>query len=82
MRVRVQPRAKREGIDGIRNGALRIRLNAPPVDGAANERLIAFLAERLELPRSAFSIVSGHKGREKTVRANRATAARLDALLD
>jgi uncharacterized protein (TIGR00251 family) len=51
----------------MRNGALLIRLAAPPVDGAANEALIAFLAEALGLPRRHVTIVAGEKSRDKRV---------------
>jgi hypothetical protein len=47
--------------------AIKIRLQAPPVDGAANEELVRFLAERLGVPRSAVRIVSGESGRRKRV---------------
>lgn len=46
---------------------LKVRLTAPPVDGAANEALIALLAERLGLPKRSISIVRGATGRQKTV---------------
>ena len=67
LRLRVQPRATREEIVGIAGDAIRVRLTAPPVDGAANEALIRFLALRLEVPRSAVELVSGLTGRAKLV---------------
>ena len=66
--VRVIPRAPRTRVDGTRGGALLIRLAAPPVDGAANDALIAFLSDALALPRRNISIVSGEKSRDKRVR--------------
>lgn len=66
-RVRVQPRASRNEIAGIMDGALRIRLQAPPVDGLANEALVDFLADRLGVPRRMVRIVSGTSSRTKTV---------------
>jgi uncharacterized protein len=63
----VIPRAPRTRVDGTRGGAVLIRLAAPPVDGAANEALIAFLADALELPRRNIRIVSGEKSRDKRV---------------
>ncbi len=54
-------------MDGTRGGAILIRLAAPPVDGAANDALIAFLAEALAVPRRNISIVSGGKSRDKRV---------------
>jgi hypothetical protein len=55
-------------VDGERAGSILIRLAAPPVDGAANEALIAFLADTLGVPRRQISIVSGHTSRDKRVR--------------
>jgi uncharacterized protein (TIGR00251 family) len=65
--VRVQPRASRTAFAGVHGGALKVRLQAPPVDGAANEALIALVAERLDVTRSAVRIVSGMTGRTKLV---------------
>lgn len=65
--IHVQPRAGRTEIRGTHGGALRIRLAAPPVDGAANAELIAFLSKRLRVPRSAIRIERGVRGRRKTV---------------
>jgi hypothetical protein len=67
LRVRVQPRASRSEIAGVHGDELRIRLQAPPVDGAANEALARFLADALGTPRSAVEIVSGLASRSKTV---------------
>jgi uncharacterized protein (TIGR00251 family) len=67
LRLRVQPRSSREEVVGIAGDAIRIRLRAPPVDGAANEALVRFLALRLEVPRSAVALVSGLTGRAKLV---------------
>jgi uncharacterized protein (TIGR00251 family) len=67
LRLRVQPRASREEIAGVTTDAIRLRLTAPPVDGAANEALIRFLAASLHVPRSAVELVSGRTGRAKLV---------------
>ncbi|MEA3220837.1 DUF167 domain-containing protein [Immundisolibacter sp.] len=66
----VQPRAARTELAGLHDGRLKLRLTAPPVDGAANAALVQFLAERLDLPRSALSVASGSTGRRKTVSIN------------
>ena len=65
--VRVIPRARRSGLHGIRQGAFLITLTAPPVDGAANDALVAFLARILGVPRRHVTIASGDKGRQKRV---------------
>jgi uncharacterized protein (TIGR00251 family) len=65
--IRVIPRAPRTRVDGRRGGAILIRLAAPPVDGAANAALIAFLATALDLPRRNIRIVSGETSRDKRV---------------
>jgi len=61
----VQPRAKRTEVMGWHDHAIKIRLRAPPVDGAANKELIRFIAERLGVQRSAVHIVSGQTSRRK-----------------
>lgn len=67
-KVQVVPRASRSEIVGEHNGALRIRIAAPPVDGAANEELVKLLARALRVPRSAVEITAGHSAKLKTVR--------------
>lgn len=67
-KVRVQPRAAKNELAGLFADALRIRINAPPVKGAANEVCCVFLAEKLGVPRSCVEIISGHGGRNKQVR--------------
>ncbi len=75
--VRVVPRSSRSQIAGVEGGALKIKLTAPPVDGAANAALIEFVAEWLGVRRSAVSIVSGDKARNKLVRVNGVTRAQV-----
>ena len=65
--VHVVPRAKATEVAGQHGDAVRIRLAAPPVDGAANAELVRFLAERFRVPRSAVTIVRGATARRKTV---------------
>ncbi len=65
--VRVQPRASRSEISGVHGTALKIRLPAPPVDGAANDALVALLAHALGVAKRDVRIVSGQTGRNKTV---------------
>ena len=65
--VRVQPRASRDEIAGRYGDAIKIRLTAPPVDGAANEALVKFLARTLDIPVNAITIVAGGSSRSKVV---------------
>jgi uncharacterized protein (TIGR00251 family) len=64
--VRVQPRSSKNEI-AWEGDALKVRLTAPPVDGAANEALIALLADRLHLPKRALNIVQGTSSRNKVL---------------
>ena len=73
--VRVVPRAGRSGIAGVRDNAVLVRLNAPPVEGAANAELIEVLAEAFDVPKRAVAIVSGDKSRQKRVRIAGVTVA-------
>ena len=66
LRVRVQPKASRNSIH-VDHDRVRVALTAPPVDGEANDALIAFLAKAFRLPRRSVSLVQGGKSRDKTV---------------
>ena len=81
-RVRLQPRASRNEITGVLDGALRVRLHAPPVDGAANEALVAFLADRLAVPRRGVRIVSGATSRTKMIEVDGVSSAEVERLAD
>ena len=65
--VRVQPRASKKAVEEVRDGALRVRLTAPPAEGAANEQLIEVLSKELGIKKSAIRIVKGHSSRDKLV---------------
>jgi uncharacterized protein (TIGR00251 family) len=78
--VHVQPRASRSEIVGLHGTALKVRLQAPPVEGAANDALIALLAQRLGVPRRAVRVVSGSTSRAKTVEIDDTTEAAVRAL--
>ena len=65
--MRVQPRSSREGVDGVHGDALRVRVNAPPVEGAANEAVIQVLAKALGVAKRAVTIVGGGASRTKLV---------------
>jgi uncharacterized protein (TIGR00251 family) len=78
--VYVVPRASRSEIVGEHNGALRVRLAAPPVDGAANRELIAVLAKALHVSRSAVAIDSGLTSRTKMVTVSQTSTEILNAI--
>jgi uncharacterized protein len=78
--VRVTPRASRNAIEGEYQGALIVRLAAPPVDGEANDALRRLLAERLNVPASAVRIVAGEKSRRKRLAIAGVTRAQVAAL--
>ncbi|MCB2170083.1 MAG: YggU family protein [Deltaproteobacteria bacterium] len=63
--VRVQPKSSKNAIVGIHGEALKIKLNAPPVEGKANKALIQLLAKLLKCPKSNVKIVSGQASRNK-----------------
>jgi len=79
--VRVIPRAKTTAIDGERDHAVLVRLAAPPVDGAANDELIRYLAGVFGLPRRAVRITSGERGRKKRVAIDGVTADSVGELI-
>ena len=79
--VRVVPRAGRTAVTGIREGVLVVRLAAAPVDGAANEALVAFLSSVFDRPKRDVSIVSGHRSRDKRVEIAGLTAQEVEAKL-
>lgn len=78
--VRVVPRARRTEIAGEHDGALRVKLAAPPVDGAANRELVRLLAKNFNLPQNAVEIIAGSTSRQKIVRIDGADAATLERL--
>ena len=79
--VRVQPRASKNEVAGLMDGALKIRLQAPAVEDRANEALCEFLAEILKRPKSAVRILAGDRSRTKRVEVFGVTAAQVEALL-
>lgn len=75
--VRVAPRASRDAVQGIHDGALKVALTAPPVEGAANAGLCKLLSKKLGVPKRAVRIVRGETARNKTVRVDGLTPADL-----
>ena len=74
IRVFVQPRSSKNLVAGPHGDALKIKLTAPPVDGAANKMCVAFLAKQLGLPKSRFEITAGQTSRTKIVLIHADTA--------
>ena len=85
LQIRLQPRAARTRIVGRHGAAIKVQVQAPPVDGAANAALIDLLATLLEVPRRTVRIIHGATGRDKVVEIDPpdpvACRARLEALL-
>ena len=79
--IRVQPRASREGVQGLRGEAIAIQLKAAPVDGAANAALLKLLARVLEVPLSNIELVRGATGRSKWIRVEGWTGEQVRAAL-
>lgn len=80
--VQVVPRASRDRLGPVHGDRLKVQLTAPPVDGAANDALVALLARALGRARGDVTIVHGKTGRKKTVRIAGATRAALHALVE
>jgi len=80
--VRVVPRASRSGLAGEYNGALRVRITAPPVDGAANDELLKVLARAFDVPPRNVQITAGMRSKLKQVRVAGATRERLVLLAE
>jgi uncharacterized protein len=78
--VRVVPRASKTAIAGEHDGALKVRVAAPPVEGAANDALIKFLAKELGVPARGVEIMSGHASKTKVVRVVGASAEKLESI--
>jgi uncharacterized protein (TIGR00251 family) len=80
--VRVVPRTSNSEIVGEHDGALKIRLASPPVDGAANAELIKILSKKLDVPKSEVEIISGQTSKQKQVRINGINSTKLLNLVD
>jgi uncharacterized protein len=81
LRVRLQPRARRDEVVGERSGAVVIRVTAPPVDGRANDALCRLIAKRAGVAPSKVSVVRGHGARDKLIRVEGVEEPALRALL-
>jgi len=79
--VYVQPRASRTELAGLHDGCIKIRLAAPPVDGAANAALLAFLAERLGVAKQRVRLIAGQGGRRKVIEVDGLSLEAIQAAL-
>src|SRR5215212_4371048 len=82
MAVRVIPRSSHTAVAGVRGDAILIRLAAPPVEGAANAALLAFVAGLFHRPKRDVRLISGHSGRDKRVAVAGVSEANVSACLD
>ncbi len=80
--VRVQPRARKSAVQGVMGEALRVALSTPPIDGRANDALILFLAELLNVPRSSITLASGERARNKRICIAGRSAAQILAAME
>ena len=82
LNLHIQPRASKNQLCGVQDNALKIRLTSPPVDGAANKLCREFLADLLDVPKTAVEIISGETSRHKRVRICTDDPDRVCRLLD
>lgn len=80
--LRVIPRARTTRFGGVRDDRLVVRLAAPPVEGAANDALLEFLADTFDVPRRSVRILSGERGRQKRVAIAGVTADQIRSTLN
>jgi uncharacterized protein (TIGR00251 family) len=67
LKIKVEPRSSRRGVSGVIGDMLKVKVNSPPVGGAANEELIAILSEEFHIRKSAMKIIRGHSSKEKVL---------------
>lgn len=84
LNVLVRPNAAVSQIEGLHNGLLKLRVNAQPVDGAANQAVIKLLSKALNVPKTSMEIIAGHTNKQKRLQlyVNAAKAAALKTILD
>jgi len=82
LHLRVIPRASKNVIQGLHDGALKIRLTTPPVDGKANQALVKFLSKTLKISKTQIKLTQGETSRNKTLRISGITKQQLHTKLD
>jgi len=80
--LHVQPRARRDELAGLHNGALKLRLSAPPVDDAANRAVIAFFSSLLAISKSRLELTSGLRSRDKILHIRGISATEFSARIN
>jgi len=81
LKIHLQPRASRDGIDGMHGDALKVRVTAPPLEGKANKAVRTFLAEQLGIPPAQIAIIAGQRSREKVLRISGLSRAAVERAL-
>jgi uncharacterized protein len=81
LKVRLQPRSSRDGIDGLHGDALKVKVTAPPVEGRANKAVKKLLAEQLGISPSQIEIIAGERSREKLLRISGISRAEMERAL-
>jgi uncharacterized protein (TIGR00251 family) len=82
IQIRVLPRSSRCEVVGIQDGALKIKITSPPIEGKANDECVRFLADQLKIKKSQIEIIAGRKARKKTVIVSGIKKADLEALVE
>jgi uncharacterized protein (TIGR00251 family) len=77
VKIKVEPRSSRRGVSGVLGDTLKVKVNSPPVGGAANEELIDILSEEFRMRKSSIKIIRGHSSKEKVLEIEGA-----DSILD
>jgi uncharacterized protein (TIGR00251 family) len=81
LKVRLQPRASRDGIEGMHGDALKVKVTAPPVEGKANKAVKKLLAKQLGIALSQVEIIAGERSREKLLRISGISRAEMEKAL-
>ena len=81
LNIRLTPRSSKNEVVGLHNGALKIKVKSPPVEGAANSCLIAFLSKVLKRPKTSIIILSGHRSKEKRLKIDGVSVEEVKSLL-
>ncbi len=67
VKIKVEPRSSRKGVSGVLGDTLKVKVNSPPVGGAANEELIDIFSEEFRIRKSSIKIIRGHSSKEKVI---------------